>query len=68
MRSHIALSGLDGYRCLIAFRHNSKPPHWCGRPQPKADLAPSKRGDPDRGALVLLISPQGEHHARLERR
>jgi hypothetical protein len=26
-----------------------------------------KRGDPDRGALVLLITRRGEHHACLER-
>ena len=26
-----------------------------------------KRGDPDRGALILLIANRGEHHACLER-
>lgn len=26
-----------------------------------------KRGDPDRGALVLIITRRGEHHAFLER-
>ena len=26
-----------------------------------------KRGDPDRGALVLLIAARGQHHACLER-
>ena len=72
LRSHIALSGLDGLsradRWMIASPPKLEASSLVRRAEVEGGFGMIlARGDPDRGALVLLIAHRGAHVACLER-